>query len=272
MKARGGTGTRRGRDPRVRIIGERVKLVLSVRGYSEKQAARELAERGLAKITQPALNNICTGKTVTCRQSVRDGLAQLGGGVGITAEWLGGEKLDDGGLPREDRAAIRASSLRHLALVFAIRRAWERDFPTEKFPSDKFIKLALRLLDPISWLLLLKREARKQGPPVLGLLSPDERDAYTAAMSEAIRILLRPWLENGPANWQALDQLAGWIELTLMKAEHQRVSAQMRAELDEAVALVAQMQRREDGVNSIAKAPSSSGSSETRATHKSGGV
>jgi hypothetical protein len=243
MGKRRGTVNRKSTDPRVPILGDRVRLVLRVVGLSEKQAARALAEERWATITQPALNNICNGKTRTCRRSVRDGLARVGGGAGITSEWLGGEgplgspSLNSDGSLTEGGAETRASSLRVLALILELERAWHRDNPRETFPREELTKAVLRLLDPILlWPTLIQPESVGPNPPALGLLNEDQREAYTAAAYEAIHILLGPWLsDKGPANWRAIRGTAAWLEHLLLTADTHRTTARLRAELNEAL-------------------------------------
>lgn len=213
-------------DIRVPVVGERVKTALDAAGYSEKQAARLLAERKLASISQPALNNICTGKAKTCRKSVRDGLAELCGQP-VTSAWLGGEKPIEEGLFGPDWESkglppMRPESLKAVMLTYSLSRAWSRDRPNEVFPIP-YILPALKVLLSPAFLRALC--ASKLGTPLGTPPSAEQDRDFAHHMSRAFYILLEPWLEGEEsADWPAILGALKWLEREALNTYHRMTS------------------------------------------------
>lgn len=78
-------------DPMSPVVGERVGLALAWRGYSAKEAARRIGERGpvAGAISQQALSDIIAGKTKRCHRERLRALARLCGAP-ITLGYLAG--------------------------------------------------------------------------------------------------------------------------------------------------------------------------------------
>ena len=227
--ARGGKASRRSEarknrlphDPRVPINGERVRLALGAAGLSENHAARLLVEKQLASISQPALNNIATGKTRTCRRSVRDGLATLCGEP-ITSEWLGGTGELEQGIwgaewEKKGQPLLAPWDIRAFTLLVSLMRAWERDRPEQEFPRDRLTRLIRALLDPRNLLLDLYLHAYLRIRDSIKLkewtsnpfAAPTyaQRDTFSKAVFDAAMLVLQPCLENpGCADWDRLLQ------------------------------------------------------------------
>jgi hypothetical protein len=200
-------------DVRVPVVGERLKIALEVMSVSEKQAAVLLGERNLARISQPALNNICNGKTRSCRLSVRNGLAELSEGL-VTSEWLGGvgglEEWWEGEDWRErGTPGIRMSGLRQLTLLLALARAWKLDNPATEFPVDLVGDMLADIIDPTFYHVLLMLGVDPQRPATQGQLTYEQQEDFSRHIAGALWILLRPWLEeDGRVNWPAILRLA----------------------------------------------------------------
>jgi hypothetical protein len=217
----------KGDRARVPVIGERVKMGLVVAGFSEKHAARLLGERRLAKISQPALNNICTGKTKTCRKSVRDGLATLCGGS-ITSEWLGGEGSPEQAVAGAEWASrgvsMGAPHLQAAMLTHALARAWHFDEAAEDFPFDDIFSSLSIVLDPTFGRLLA---ASRLGVPLGSVPTEEQKAEYAECLAKALFVLLEDWLEGEkPTDWGPLLAAGTWV-----KSELAAKLAQLQAEL-----------------------------------------
>jgi hypothetical protein len=204
-------------DPRVPIRGDRLRLALGTAGLSENQAARLLRDRRLARISQPALNNISTGKTRSCRRSVRDGLAALCGEP-ITSAWLGGEgELEEAILGEEaarEGLMLMPWDIRAHIMLLAFERAWKRDRPLEEFPKRRLLSLIQANLDPESLMFRLyfphaytrnSPNPRDWNPLPYPHQTYQQRDSFSKHAFEAAMIALQPWFDNpGCANWDLL--------------------------------------------------------------------
>ena len=173
-----------------------------------------MAERKLAQISQPALNNICTGKTSTCRASVRRALALLIGKL-VTPEWLGGEgAIEEGILGPEsgsaDATKFGARDVQVAMLTSALDRAWRRDNPNSEFPMHSFGMGLSALLSATSARLL---SASRFGTPWGKPPTPEQSDEFARHLARSLYVLMEPLLEGEQAaDWPRLVRAAEWLE------------------------------------------------------------
>jgi hypothetical protein len=203
----------------IAVCGDRVDAALATKPLSRREASARLAARGI-RVAAQTLDYLCTGRQQKCREDLLAAIAQL---TDVPVSWLTGElkrlPMDQG--PYDDRAPngrLRPArgyleTWRFLRQCYiALKRDFERATgqAIEQHPKwpdvhDRAMRLFTRLAEPGH----LRVELFKWDD----VDQPDWSDgeaAATVALTEALRWIVRPWLDDRAAlHYGALQYYAG---------------------------------------------------------------
>jgi hypothetical protein len=202
-------------DPLVPISGRHVRALLEQAKLSERDAVDALGHGGV-RTAQATIDHIVRGRQSRCRASLRNGLAALLGAP-LAPEWLGGEYDKPLWWGTDAGTDLNARARPNSPLGRAINRAREHyEVPTrDPLGLPPLYELAayqlvrdvdhawqrangdeLDVLQLIRRLLSLALWRRWLLPDhVGGVIEDEDMDRFAAAMGEALRILLQPWLD-----------------------------------------------------------------------------
>lgn len=166
------------KDPRVGIVGGRVKVALEAVGLSVNAAAHALGKQQLARISQSALNSIVLGQTTTTRKSVRDGIARL---TEVREDWLSGtgDELTTEQLLVEHQASRRWDWLWDMPLSPDDNARFKRWLAA----NDEFERILTEVFDLNRWRRLFGHKL----PPA----THEESVEFAVALARALNVALR---------------------------------------------------------------------------------
>lgn len=248
-------------DPLVRISAERAKAVLAEAGFSQRDAVRHLAKRGVT-VQQQTLVHITKGRQLRCRASLREGLAAI---AGIPSEWLGDElDLLDGW---EGSVDLNGRALPNTPLGKALRAARDQFGLSQRPTAPRYQLIARRLerdmfgapngegrpgrgrrhqairraLSLTFWRRWIMRDSAG------GVIAQEDMDEFAVAMGNAIRLVLKAWTAGDatPPRLRArrLKNLLGGLEEMGREVE--------RAARSESVELFAKFGREDSAPSTV---------------------
>lgn len=215
-------------DPLVPVRGDRVRAGLAWRKFSNREAAERLSNYRV-RLSAQALDGITTGRTKRSRKSVLRGLARVIGRP-VSAGWLrGGQLVSIKSLPGLPRGALHPRTwatdnlppmyeLEAHRLAMQISRRWVTAGGSDKVLQKVLVALQYALSLGF-WRQALNERRQLDYPPWVnrGMSLEEflefEANEFAVNMADAIRRVLRPWLEAGlDIRQEAVSAVVSWLE------------------------------------------------------------